>query len=529
MDELFEKNNSTDDLCSADTSFIDEEFSIDDLVKEQEKELEELKSLLAIDELRSMNCVDLSETQSPSEVKKNKETYVRITSDKREAWLCLAKPAEGECYTKENVMELLADNGIKAGYIMSNIIAMVKKGVYERAIKIAVASDPVEGHDGYYEYGFDAEGLNRRTPKIRPDGSVDYTSLNLLANIAKDAVVATYHPAVWGTDGYLIDGTVLEAAKVKDLPGLKGKGFRFDEINNIYIANDDGKLDMKGPYELNIGNVHQIRGDVTQLTGKVEFYGDIEIDGNVEAGAVIRSAKTITISGTIEAAEIYAGGDIVLKRGIQGSNQGKIVCGGTVYAEFIEHTYVKAKNVSANAILNSRIYALERVNVAGKKGAIIGGYVHARKGISVVNLGNPVEVKTVVHVGLEEEDYRKNQEIMKEAVVIRERMQSIVEEMTDILNQKKIRPLTQVDINNLNQLNAEKKELMEKMKDNMAEEEKINQIIEASVGAEIRVEDHVFKGSVICIDAQKLPITQSTMYMSYQNTGGLISGSVIVR
>lgn len=515
MEELSDKS-----ILNSDGEMRPDDASLGDF----EAELEELKSLLLKDEERSMPSIE----PQKEEAAKNKETFVRIAADKKEAWLYLAKPTPGEVYSRESIMELLEDNGIKMGYIMSNIIAMVKKGVYERAIKVAVASDPIEGHDGYYEYGFDAEGLNRRTPKVRSDGSVDYTSLNLLANVAKDAVIATYFPAVSGTDGYLIDGTVIPAKLVKDLPELKGKGFRYEEETNEYYANEDGKLDMKGPYEINIGNVHQIRGDVTQLTGKVEFYGDIEIDGNVESGAVIRSAKTITISGTIEAAEIYAGGDIVLKRGIQGSNLAKIVCGGTVYAEFIEHTYVKAANVSANAILNSKVYALERVTVAGKKGAIIGGYVHARKGISVVNLGNTVEVKTVVHVGLEEEDYRKNQEIMKEAVVIREKMQQIVEEMTDILNQKNIRPLTKEDIDKLNQLNAEKKELMEKMKDNVAEEEKLNKIIEASVGAEVRVEDHVYKGAVICIDAQKLPIMQSTMYMSYQNSGGLISGSVIV-
>lgn len=532
MEELFDNEQSDFimDFIPEDAPVNESDEELDDLVKEQEKELEELKSLLLIDEERAMTGVVPAEPSlAMAPIKKSKETFVRISNDQKEAWLYLAKPIEGECYTRESVMELLEENGIQCGYIMSNIIAMVKKGVYERAIKVAVAADPIEGHDGYYEYGFDADGLTRKTPKVRADGSVDYTSMNLLANVSKDSVIATYYPAAPGTDGYLIDGTVLTAKPVKDLPELKGKGFYFNEETNEYFAQDDGKLDMKGPFEINIGNVHQIKGDVTQLTGVIEFYGDIEIDGNVEAGAVIRSAKTITISGTIEAAEIYAGGDIVLKRGIQGSNLGKIVSGGTVYAEFIEHTTVKATNVNANAILNSQVFALEKVNVAGKKGAIIGGYVHARKGINVVNLGNTVEVKTVVHVGLEEKDYQKNQEIMKEAVVIREKMQNIVEEMTDILNQKKIRPLTKDDVDKLNQLNAEKKELMEAMKTNMEEEAEINKIIEASAGAEVRVEDHVYKGSVICIDAQKLPITQSTMYMSYQNSGGLISGSVIVR
>ena len=50
----------------------------------------------------------------------------------------------------------------------------------------------------------------------------------------------------------------------------------------------------------------------------------------------------------------------------------------------------------------------------------MGGYVHARKGISAVNMGNNVEVKTILHVGMEDKDFEKNQQVKENDERIRE-------------------------------------------------------------------------------------------------------------
>lgn len=458
-----------------------------------------------------------------------KETSVRVTPDRHEGWLYLARPEEGKQYIKEEILLLLESYGIKAGLIMSNILAMIKKGVYERSIKVALYKECVEGKGGYYEYFFDTDALENKTPKIKEDGSVDYTSVNLLIGVEKDQKICKYHPAVEGEEGFLIDGTPLVPAKVADLPTLKGKGFRFNPDTNEYFSELDGKLDFTDKYDIQIKGVYELKGDVTQLNPRIEFNGDIEIDGNVESGTVIRSTRSVSISGVVEAAEIYAGGDIVLKRGIQGSNKAKVVCNGSVYADFIEHTMVKAKgDVNSNTILNSEVLADGVVTLTGKRGTVVGGYVHGRKGISCVNLGNGVEVKTVAHVGLETKDYLKNQEIMKKDVSIRERLQEILERMTYIAAQRKIRQITKPEIDELNALNEEKNRLVEDLKFNQKEQEQINKIVEEARGAEIRVEDHVYKGAIIAVDASRMPILADTKYMIYKNENGIIEGSVIV-
>ncbi len=493
-----------------------------------EHNLEDLGASIAeIESLLNTNATGESDPDNSN--KKISQTYVRVTSDKHEAWLYLARPKEEECYTKEEVIGILEQNGVHAGFIMSNIIAMVKKGVYERSIKVAMFKECIQGQNGYYEYAIDTTAVNTQNPKIREDGSVDYNSVNLLIGVLKDEKICTYHPLVEGVPGYLVDGTKIEPAKTVDLPMLKGKGFRYDEESRTYYSEMDGKLEIKDENEIQIKNVHQVKGDLNQLNSRIDFNGDIEIDGNVESGVIIRSTRSVTISGVVEAAEIYAGGDIVLKRGIQGSNKAKIVSNGNIYADFIEHSTVKAKgDINSNTILNSEVFADGKVILTGKRGTLIGGYAHGRQGISCVNLGNNVEVKTVAHVGLETKDYLKNQDVMKKDASLRSALKEILDKMNHILAKKKTAPITKEDLAELNELNAKKNEYSALLKENIKEQEIISKIVEEARYAEITVTEHVYKGAIIAVDASRMPIQENTKYMIYRGLNGIIEGSVIV-
>ena len=59
---------------------------------------------------------------------KEGSSYVKVSKDLKEAWLYLSRPEKENRYTKEDVISFLEQNNVKAGYIMSNIIGMVKKG-----------------------------------------------------------------------------------------------------------------------------------------------------------------------------------------------------------------------------------------------------------------------------------------------------------------------------------------------------------------------------------------------------------------
>ena len=87
-----------------------------------------------------------------------------------------------------------------------------------------------------------------KKPKIRPDGSVDYWSINMVEPVEKGQVIAIYKPPVPGEDGMTVKGRPLPAKRARELPPLKGRGFTRQEDGNTYTSNMDGKIDMAVSY-----------------------------------------------------------------------------------------------------------------------------------------------------------------------------------------------------------------------------------------------------------------------------------------
>lgn len=457
-------------------------------------------------------------------------TYVRVTEDERQAWLYLMPKEDGSSYTKEELIQLLHDHEVTAGINEDNLIAMAKKKVYEREIKVAEFIAPVEGKDGYYEYFFDINSGTKK-PKIREDGSVDYQSMNMVNNVKEGMPLAKYHPAVEGIPGKDVRGFEIPTQAVKGLPPIQGKGIiRDPQDENVYVAAQEGKVEFKDG-RITLNNIHRITGDVDQIIGKIEFYGDVLISGNVEAGTTIRAGKSLTIEGTVEAANLVSGGDIILKRGIQGNQKAKIVCRGNLYADFIEHTQVQAGgNVEANIILNSQIEAEGKVILTGKKGTLIGGNVHGTRGIDCKELGNDVEVKTIVHAGCLPDVMLKQRKLLKEEEDLKHEMEELFAKVRDIEAKVKaagtMSPLLEKQFKALQE---EKRSLDQKMKDCRESLSSVIQYIEKAKGATIRIDGNLYKGSVICIDQCRMPVDNNTVYMEYRNISGMIAGTVIIK
>ncbi len=455
-------------------------------------------------------------------------SYVKISDDDMCAWLYLMPPGTGkENYTMEELTDFLKKNGVLAGYHHSNLAAMIKKRVYEREIVVARGQAAIEGNDGYFEYKFDPEQY--KAPRVLANGRVDYTNMSTLQNVHKGDVVAVYHHAKIGQDGYDIKGRPLQAKNVKDIPPLKGQSVYTEENPDIYLAQRDGKIELKND-RIDIQNVHEINGDVTLIVGKIEFFGDIIINGNVEAGVVIRAGRNIEIKGTVEAVNLFAGGDIILSRGIQGAQRAKISARGNIYADFIEHTVVMAGgNVQANTILNSRISADGNVLLTGKKGAIIGGYTHAMLGISATEIGNEVEVRTVVHAGCEKETYLKHQDAKMEENALLGEIKELSEQVAEIVHKRKVTGFLHSDV-----LEKKSKDLEEHLMKLKGELNEIRQdlltteeLIAKGQGAQIEVNGNIYRGTVIGLSQAQMPVEHSTCFMKYYQLRGIIESSVM--
>ncbi|MDE7266307.1 MAG: FapA family protein [Lachnospiraceae bacterium] len=458
----------------------------------------------------------------------NVKSYVRITEDKSEAWLYLCAPDDGEMYEKSEIIRYLQLNNVVAGINESHVAAMCHKQIYEREVKVAssVKGDP--GREGYFEFFFNTE---KPKPKINSDGTVDYRSMSLVQNVTEGSKLAVYHPAVQGTSGRDVTGAFEKVTIYKELRPLSGRGVSNEKNPHEYYATMSGKIEYDGGNKLSIVEVYEVQGGCNYSNNAlVEFNGDVIIHGNVEAGVTIRAGKSLTVDGVVESATISAGGDVCLKRGMQGSGKGTITAGGNVFTEFLEYTKVDAAgSVQSNVILNSQVESKGTVTLTGKKGLIAGGNVHAMMGVTCQNAGNSSEIKTGIHIGVLPELLDRRMEVSQQYGKLNEELDEIVLGMAKILRvRQQTGELSEQLQQHLESLKDRKDEVYKKCMEMKKEAERLEQLVTEAREAKIRISGSVYKGTVIGIDDSLLPIQRDTSFMEYSSQNGVIVGTVIV-
>lgn len=459
----------------------------------------------------------------------NVRSYVRISDDKKEAWLYLCAPDDGTSYEKSEIMRYLQVNNVVAGINESHVAAMCKKKIYDREVKVAASELGDPGKEGYYEFFFNTE---KPKPEIRKDGSVDYRSMSLIQNVDEGQLLALYHPAVQGTSGRDVTGAFEKANTYKDLRPLSGKGISAGTQNpNEYYAAKFGKVEYDGGNKLSVEEVYEIQGgcDLTN-NALVEFNGDVIVYGNVEAGVVINAGKSLTVEGVVESASLTAGGTVCLKRGMQGGGKGSIVAGGDVFTEFLEYTKVKAEgSIQSNVIMNSIITAGETITLTGKKGLIAGGNIHSMMGITCTTVGNMSEIKTNLHVGVMPEMMERRIAVNEEYAKLNQELDNVVASMAKILRvRQQTGELSEQLQAHLEDLKQKKNEVYAQCMEVKQRADKLESMVMQAREAKIRVNGSIYKGVMIGVDDHQMSINRDTSFMEYKAQNGIIVGTVVV-
>lgn len=447
-------------------------------------------------------------------------SIVRVSSDGMTAYLSLCPPENAEYYTASDLEEILNRNDIVYGVQREVLIRMINNKIYDVETEVAHGVEVCDGQDGEFEFLFNLEQQTK--PKILPDGSVDYGSMQDVPVVESGDELVHYKPAVAGKDGTDVYGKVIPAKIGRELPQLKGKGFYISEDKRIYYASFAGKVEYENE-RLLVSNVITIDEDVTIVTGDIHFAGDVFVKGNVVSGMTIEAKGSITVNGYVEAANLFAGKDVILKNGMQGGGKGEIRAGGEVSGKFFEQTTIYAKGiVRANAILNCHIMSEQEVSVLGKRGIIVGGVTSAIKGIEATIIGNMSEVKTKIELGVGEDVYSHIRKV-------KEKYNNLTEENKKIEDGiKKINTiLEKADNPDL----AEKKLYL--MRTKIERDTKISGLqqeirrckinIENAQGAKLKVNKSIYRGAKITINGVSRIIESENYNVTYYKDGAEIS------
>ncbi len=327
---------------------------------------------------------------------------IKITPDEMLAYIQIKGKSTG--ITRSVIRGALEERGIVKGIKEEVIEKIVSGNIDNKPMEIAVGTKPQKGEDGYYEFFFRTDV--KREPRVLEDGSLDYQDIEWFEQVKRGDKLAYYHDAGDGEPGYTITGKKINPIKGTQKNILVGQGFYIDTDKHTYIANVDGIITLDGD-TLTILNMLTL-GDVTAYMGDINFEGNIYITGSVGNGCKIKARDDIIIDGFVEGANLEAGGNICMRRGVNSQGRGTIRAGNRVECAFFENvTVIAGGDVQANYVLSSNISAEGAINISGKKNSIVGGIVYSAREIKVHHVGNAAGVKTILRLGVSDEMIKK--------------------------------------------------------------------------------------------------------------------------
>lgn len=266
---------------------------------------------------------------------------IHISDDYISAYLMIPRGNKRK-FMEGELKALLKKYDICEKYLLEETISELAAGNYRgKEVLIAEGKAPQEGRNGSHEFLF--EKRLPGVPEITGDGRADYTNVMVAEAVEKDQKLVKYHPAKKGRSGRTVTGVEIPGEAGVELKPLTGRGFYRSIKDGNYYAAIDGHVSFEEKKGLlNVVAVLLIQGDLTRINGNIEYEGTVHVQGNVNDMTQIRAGKDIIVDGYVEGAKLYAGNNIMIRKGANAANQGYIESGGKIMGSFFESAALKA-------------------------------------------------------------------------------------------------------------------------------------------------------------------------------------------
>lgn len=312
---------------------------------------------------------------------------LQISEDSMTASLHLGP---GERVDTEAVRALLRAKGVVHG-VLNEPLARIAEQVGPVEVVIARGSPPIDGQDGAIEYRFPS-GPRELRPSIGEDGRADYRNLGAIARVEAGQLLARRVPPQPGREGRGVRGEALAARAPRDFRLRAGGGVTLSEDGSSAYAARSGHPACKGNLII-VHAAYQVAGDVSLATGNLDFEGDLDIAGHVQRQMSVRATGSIHVHGSVEGAQIVAGGDLTVDEGVR--HQSRLEAGGNVVAQYVENSQVRCGGSFSvrEDVVQSEIDAGFAIVVGGN---VIGGRVCAQESVEANAFGGRLGAATDV-------------------------------------------------------------------------------------------------------------------------------------
>lgn len=369
---------------------------------------------------------------------------ITMSADKMQAKMCLTADWGGKEVTLDEVLAELKTQNIQFGVDSKVIISQLKTlkitppGEQLESV-IANGKPAIDGEDAYLERKVSLAKERLLKPQKRTDDTVDMRDLGKIVMVKPNDLLMVKVPAKQGVKGSDVQGKEIPAKVGKDIKLVPGKGTEFDPKSDLRLLATVVGLPIESNNGMQIDNVLTIK-DVDVTYGHVEFEGSILITGDVQAGMHVKSSGDINIMGFVDSATLDAGGDITVNKSIvghlmpDGSLSAKATAKGHISAQFVQYAELHAEFdiTVVKQLLHSAVHTKRTLIVSDdgqRRGDLIGGEIHAEKGVKAVNIGATAGAKTAIYCAMREGDMKSTLAELTENI-------SSVIELDTLLNNK---------------------------------------------------------------------------------------------
>lgn len=470
----------------------------------------------AFKNIMSAPCFKISDTAMKSSAA---FCIYNIDSNKMQAEAVLFPPVgDGSQMTVSEMEGDLLARGITYGVDDAIIKEVVENRIYNTPFVFARGTEPVQGKDASIEYLFNTHQVAK--PKVNGDGTVDYHELDLITKVSAEQVVARIIPAVKGTPGKNIMGAELPPERVSK------KNFKFSR--NAYISEDglsliskvNGHVTLEGD-KVFISDVYDVPVDVDNTTGDISYEGNIIVHGNVRAGFSLKASGDITIMGVVEGANVDAGGNLTVNRGIQGMNKAVVHAGGDITTKFVENATISCGgSIETDSLLHCSTSAGDKIIVNGKNGLLVGGTARAASSVTAKQIGNNMGTVTNVYVGVDPTLRKRVKELAAEITKAnsdRNKLSQVVAalrkkmELEGTLDQQK-QEMLKTSMKNLIMLEQSMKQMTEEYNTG-------KQALSENVDARVKITDYIYPGTKLSFGDTEYRIKDRSRYCQYAKQG----------
>ncbi len=429
----------------------------------------------------------------------NERCIIRIEPDGTRAVGRFYPPStKGKKLTRDDVLSDLKFAGVVHGIRQDVVDEFMKNPEYCRDYVLAVATPPVQGHDAHIEYHFDINTTAK--PKLNEDGSVDFHQLGNIKPVKPGDKLATLTPADHGKPGINVVGAPLPPNKVSVQILRFGRNITISEDKCTIYSQVAGHVTLVDDLVM-VSDVYEVPANVDASTGDIEYKGTVNIVGNVNTGYAVKADGDIVVNGVVEGATLIAGGNIVLKRGMQGMSRGSLEAGGNITAKFIENSrVVSGGTLMCDAVLHSDVECKGEISILGKKGLINGGHVRSFTNIAATQIGSPMGTSTVVEIMSDVEQSKTKLECEEKIKQTKDALAKMDKVLLSIKRAiKSGKQISNEQARYLKLASLSKPKLIIEIENLELQIESLNKLLSAADNVNIRIEGVVNAGSKIVI------------------------------